>query len=516
MTLDICLIILATLSASAIRDNFDVSSERAHLLLPYLGWTVLSAGVMLPAIGLSRSIWRFSSLVDYARAVPTAFGVVIGALSIGFLVNRLENVPRALPVLQGILIVVVLVGARVAFRLWHARRRLKPKMLSTAVPDDLESVLLVGVNRVSELFLHSVKEFAHEKVRVVGMLGLRDRQRGWLLQGVPVLGVPEECVSIANELVVRGIPVNRVVVTTPFDKLSAEAQTALLDLEREHGVRLDLFGERLLLGESPRPRPIGRAPAMEARAIPASVAPLRSPAAEEAQVSFVMDDAAVKALSRQPYWLIKRAIDIAASLSLLLALWPLLFIVAVLVAIDVGWPVTFWQQRPGLGGFGFRLYKFRTMRAAHDAFGKRIPDDQRFTPIGAFLRRTRLDELPQLIHILRGEMSFVGPRPLLPVDQAPEFAARLLVRPGMTGWAQVKGGRGISAADKAALDIWYVNNASAWLDLKILFLTIPMILVGERIDDNAIRRAWQELAEEGICKPPSMPAEHRMSEARLG
>ena len=138
------------------------------------------------------------------------------------------------------------------------------------------------------------------------------------------------------------------------------------------------------------------------------------------------------------------------------------------------------------------------MGNAHDHSGERIPDEERLSAIGRLLRRTRLDELPQIYNILIGEMSFVGPRPLLPVDQSSAFAARLLIRPGLTGWAQVSGGREISARDKAALDVWYVRNASLWLDLKILARTLPMILVSERTDDASVRMAWDELARSHV------------------
>ncbi len=144
---------------------------------------------------------------------------------------------------------------------------------------------------------------------------------------------------------------------------------------------------------------------------------------------------------------------------------PLFIVLGLVVAVDVGLPTVFWQQRPGVRGRPFKLYKFRTMRGAHDQSGARIADAERLSAIGRFLRRTRLDELPQLYNILIGDMSFVGPRPLLPVDGASKFPARLLVPPGLTGWAQVKGGREISAHDKAVLDIWYLRHASLWLDI---------------------------------------------------
>lgn len=179
---------------------------------------------------------------------------------------------------------------------------------------------------------------------------------------------------------------------------------------------------------------------------------------------------------------------------------PLMVITGVLVAISMGSPVAFWQQRPGLGGRPFRLYKFRTMRAAHDGDGRRLADAERVSRVGTIMRRLRLDELPQLFNVVRGEMSLIGPRPLLPCDQSDKYRARLLVRPGVTGWAQVVGGRDISPEDKAALDVWYVRNASLMLDLKIAAKTIPMVLLGERISRPLIERAWRELSEGGILK----------------
>ena len=129
------------------------------------------------------------------------------------------------------------------------------------------------------------------------------------------------------------------------------------------------------------------------------------------------------------------------------------------------------------------------MRAAHDARGDRIPDQLRCSKIGHFLRQTRLDELPQLYNILVGEMSFVGPRPLLPIDQPENKDLRLVVRPGLTGWAQVNGGRDISPEDKAVLDVWYIRQASFWLDIKIVLRTVIGMVLGDRANGEVVRAA---------------------------
>jgi lipopolysaccharide/colanic/teichoic acid biosynthesis glycosyltransferase len=198
-------------------------------------------------------------------------------------------------------------------------------------------------------------------------------------------------------------------------------------------------------------------------------------------------------LLRGRYHQVKRVLDGIGTICIAIAVTPVLALVALLVALDVGSPLVFWQLRPGRHGRPFKLFKFRTMRSAHDANGNRVPDQLRSSKIGNFLRRSRLDELPQLYNIVVGEMSFVGPRPLLLVDQPQWQSLRLVVRPGLTGWAQVNGGRDISPEDKAALDIWYIVNASLWLDIAILLRTPLMLLLGERVNHSAIQTAYAML-----------------------
>ena len=177
---------------------------------------------------------------------------------------------------------------------------------------------------------------------------------------------------------------------------------------------------------------------------------------------------------------------------------PLFAVIALLIAIDLGLPVVFWQSRPGRYGRPFKLYKFRTMRGPHDEQGNRIPDQHRVSKLGALLRLTRLDELPQLYNILVGEMSFVGPRPLLITDHEPGTHDRLLVRPGLTGWAQVNGGRKLAPEDKAALDIWYVAHLSLILDFRIVLRTLLLLYSGEQINQEAVLAARRVRATQDV------------------
>ena len=175
----------------------------------------------------------------------------------------------------------------------------------------------------------------------------------------------------------------------------------------------------------------------------------------------------------------KRAVDIVVSAALLVLASPVLGALALIIRLRLGRPVVFVQQRPGRYGVPFRIHKLRTMTDARGPDGRPLPDEQRLTPLGRFLRSTSLDELPELWDVLRGDMSLVGPRPLLMeyLDRyKPTEARRHEVKPGITGWAQVNGRNETSWEERLALDVWYVDHRSLWLDLKILATTLAAVI----------------------------------------
>lgn len=182
--------------------------------------------------------------------------------------------------------------------------------------------------------------------------------------------------------------------------------------------------------------------------------------------------------------MIKRLFDILASITALILLSPVIAIVAWQIRRKLGSPVLFRQVRPGLHGKPFEMVKFRTMKDAVDTNGDPLPDAERMTPFGNFLRSASLDELPELWNVLKGDMSLVGPRPLLmeylPL-YSPEQYRRHEMRPGVTGWAQVNGRNTLSWEERFKLDVWYVDNQSLWLDIKILLLTVKKVLVRDGI-----------------------------------
>lgn len=180
----------------------------------------------------------------------------------------------------------------------------------------------------------------------------------------------------------------------------------------------------------------------------------------------------------------KRAIDILGAGLTLVVLSPVLLVSALVVATRLGRPVLFKQKRAGLGSRAFNVLKFRSMTDARDPDGTLRPDSERLTPLGVFLRESSIDELPSLLNVLKGEMSLIGPRPFIYdyVDlYTTEQARRHDVRPGITGWAQVNGRNALSWEEKFRLDVWYVDNVSLWLDIKIVFLTLKKLIIREGI-----------------------------------
>ncbi len=197
---------------------------------------------------------------------------------------------------------------------------------------------------------------------------------------------------------------------------------------------------------------------------------------------------------------VKRTLEFGLALLGLILLLPVLALICIWVRISLGKPVLFHQQRPGLNGRPFTLYKFRTMLEKRDAQGRLLPDAERVTPFGHLVRSTSLDELPELWNVLRGDMSLVGPRPLLMQylgRYTPEQARRHEMRPGITGWAQVNGRNALTWEQKFALDVWYIDHVSLWLDLKIIALTF-----------------WKIVKREDISQPGQATAEEFMGSTR--
>ena len=386
LAVDVVLMVLATLAAFILSENFGVSESRFLGFLPYLAATAVAALAVFPAAGLNRSAWRDLAPPGFWHILSAVAATVCAAAAMGFAYDRLDGVPRSLPVLQLLAGVAVLSGARAPHRFGQLAREDRK---TSAIPPELASapptltVLIVGISSLAETYLQAAAELAPGRIKVAGLVGRPGSHARRLVASYPVLGVPEDIEHILDALDLHGIHTDRIVVAARIETLSPVEREALFCASRSRGIPLHfLAGD---LGFKERNHSGAGGCGLE---IPGAGASL---------------------LAARPQWRVKRVFDAIAALVLLVAIAPVLLLTAVCVAASMGFPTIFWQQRPGLGGKPFRLYKFRTMRAARSAGGRRLDGWERTSLAGSLLRRLRLDELPQLFNILRGDMSFARP-----------------------------------------------------------------------------------------------------------
>jgi lipopolysaccharide/colanic/teichoic acid biosynthesis glycosyltransferase len=387
--------------------------------------------------------------LDVAKAVLAAELLTCVAL---FSLTRLEGIPRSVPVIHSLILAAGLLAFRALARILANHRDETNNEGSIT-----EHVILIGSNRLSSLYIKFLQICAPNRQRVVAVLDSRSEMTGRSIERVRIVGAPEDLGAIVDEYAVHGVEIDRVVVGGDFDALSDLEMKEVRRVCERRQIGLDFVAR--LLGMN------------QLKTIPKIV----TPKPEDAP-----------SIALPGYFRLKYALDFCVALTLIIVLLPLLLGVSAIALLDVGSPVLFWQQRLGVGGRKFLLYKFRTLRAPFDWRGEPLAPSQRLSRIGHLLRDTSLDELPQLLNVLVGDMSLIGPRPLLPEDQPENSAERLMVRPGITGWAQVNGGKLVTVDDKNQLDGWYIRNASIWLDLRIVLRTMRIVLVGAGRSNEAV------------------------------
>jgi lipopolysaccharide/colanic/teichoic acid biosynthesis glycosyltransferase len=472
---------LSPLLALYIRDAYVLSYDGALTAGIYCLASLIFSLIAFAAFGIRDGMPRYFSVHD---AIALAKAVLVGELMtcvVLFTFTRLEGIPRSTPVIHALILGAGLVTARA---LAHINNR-NQKLANGHGHHASEHIILIGLSDLSSLYMKALEAFAAGRQRVIAVLDERPLSIGRSVNGVRVFGPPAHLQSLIEEFAVHGIRIDRVVVGGEADILS---DGALKEIQRVCAQRnLDLEFVPRLFGFSP-----------ERITVETAHPELNLALHDDPEIAPAAD------VVLPSYFRFKPLMDFCVTLILLITLLPLWILVASLAFLDVGSPIFFWQQRTGLNGRNFLLHKFRTLQPPFDWTGQTVPEALRLSWIGRLLRKTRLDELPQLLNVLVGDMSVIGPRPLLPQDQPPTPSVRLMVRPGITGWAQVNGGTLLSPSEKEELDEWYIRNASLWLDLNILAMTLPSLFRGDRRSEHALAQArtWRSMQIDGERAEP--------------
>jgi lipopolysaccharide/colanic/teichoic acid biosynthesis glycosyltransferase len=441
--IDLIAVVVAGPTAAFLRDGDLLTGPHIAAVALFCAIGLGFGLAVLIAFHLGKGLGDHVPLKE-AKSVLAASVTMTALTTLAMLcLDRLDAIPRSMPLIHLLVVNALMLGGRVI----ATRRRPCGALKITGHSFDSQHVLIIGANSIAWSYLKFLDALNVDASNIVGILDDDPHVFGRSLFGQTVIAPSSALHRVVAEYKVHGVDIDRVLITATEPKDPASKWRDIESYCSQNNIAVEFIGDTL---------------GVELQS-PASVAD--SPATPRPPEKRDLDP--------------KRAFDFAISLILACALAPIFLIAALAILIDLGWPVLFWQKRVGFLGRPFLIYKFRTLHAPFDRRGRFVADDRRPSRLGAFLRRTRIDELPQLWNVLVGDMSFVGPRPLLPADQPPGNAYRLQVPPGLTGWAQVHGGRRLSADEKGALDDWYVANASFFLDVKIIARTTVSVIFGD-------------------------------------
>jgi lipopolysaccharide/colanic/teichoic acid biosynthesis glycosyltransferase len=445
--------IASPMMALAVRDAYVFSYEG----LLYCSICLALSLTAFSAFRLHDGVSRFFSVNDAWDVLRAVAAAELMTCILLFTFTRLDNIPRSVPIVHAFTLCAGLIAVRALARLREDNRSVGVRGGSVAV----EHIIMVGSTNLTFWFVKFLAAYCPGQRQVIAVLDGRLEMIGRTVCGIRIVGPPGHLQAIIDEFAEHGIHAGRVVVGGDANLLPGATLGEIRRLCKQRRIPLDFVPE--LMGLS----------ALEVR--------------REAALDRIANAAPPVKLS--PYFRWKYAIDfVIAAIAVVLSA-PFLIAAGGLALVDVGSPIMFWQQRLGEGGRTFTIYKIRTLRPPFDQWGRPIPENRRLSWVGTLLRRTRLDELPQLFNVLVGDMSLIGPRPLLPRDQPSDPSVRLMSRPGITGWAQVNGGTLLTPSEKDELDEWYVRHASFLLDLRIIMMTLRVLICGQSRPDRAAANA---------------------------
>jgi lipopolysaccharide/colanic/teichoic acid biosynthesis glycosyltransferase len=469
-------VFLAAPVAAALRDPGLFSDAHVGPTLTYCSIGLISGLAMLLIFHLAKSLSDPVSLreVEFFAVVSLAATALTSVLVFSF--NRLDFVPRSMPIIHFLVLLLFLLVGRMIATKWLRNWTQQSNNNSSSS----KHVLMIGANRLAWSYLRMLDALQIEQTHIAAILDDDPNLLGRSLFGYPVIAPCSTVERVVKEYQVHGVHIDRVLVTSNRAAKRPQHLEVVEEYCRNSSISLDFLGDILgiKLDDSSAGDPVGEAPVLPARA----------------------------------FLILKRVFDFSISLVIFAVFLPVVVAVALGILIDLEWPVVFWQKRVGCKGRPFLVYKFRTLRAPFDRHGRFVPEDERTSRFGAFLRRTRLDELPQLWNVLVGDMSFVGPRPLLPVDQPPNSTLRLTVRPGITGWAQINGGARLGTEEKGMFDDWYVSHASFRLDIWIIVRTMSIVIFGDK--PVGIRQVYPQDSPDGI-EQEVLPSDQPLAADRM-
>jgi lipopolysaccharide/colanic/teichoic acid biosynthesis glycosyltransferase len=448
---------LSPIIAFFIRDGTLTNIESAAI---YCATAIIASLICFQIFKISAPLEYYFSAYDAIEVAKPCLITVVFTAVIAFTFVRTGNSPRSVPILHFFILLSGLLAQRSLHRLFETSRAASHAFENNPTTVQ-QNIIILQASRLAWFYTKMVEELAHHRTRIVAVLDTRPEFFGRSMNGYAVVGSPSHITRIIDEYSIHGMEIHKLVVAARPDELPDETWMEIQAFCSNRNIIMESLYEFVSSPSSDRDH--------VAPPLPAHV-----------------DSYATVFAS--PYWKIKRPIDIVLSVIALIIFFPPAILVTGCVLLDVGLPILFWQQRVGYLGRPLFLLKFRTMRAPYDRNGDPVKDS-RTSGLGRFLRAIRVDEIPQLVNILSGHMSLIGPRPLLPIDQPENIEIRLHVRPGLTGLAQVNGGKLLTPEEKDVLDDWYIRHASLCLDIRILARTVWVVLGGDRRNEGAIDAA---------------------------
>ena len=465
MVPDLIIACLAPLAAFWVRDAALLASDNQSILYLYASVATFTSLLFFVHFGVERGFAHFFSFHDAVQIVKASACSTAATAAFMFMLVRLDDIPRSVPVLQFMLMTASLVAIRLLLRILN--HCIESRTASDVSHDRERHVIIVGSGRLAWFYIRLLDTFASDNCKIVAVLDERKANHGRTIYGRVIMGGIEDAPALLDDFAQHGIAISGFVICERSHDRAHALFKSLEPLCLERRLDLQLAAEQLGVYASQSNRPSS----------PSAITMVK---ANERPGEW-----------RRDYFRIKQPVEAVIAAAMMTALSPIAALVALAVALSMGFPVIFWQRRVGRGGRPIFVYKFKTMRNPIDEDGRVFEGSDRETRIGKFLRATRLDEIPQLYNVARGEMGLIGPRALLPVDQPSGRMLRLSVPPGLTGWAQIHGGQLVTVDEKNALDEWYVKNASLALDLVIAFRTILVIFTyaGDRRNEDRLARA---------------------------